>query len=78
MKHTTFANDIQYFRKEKNLSQQALADLIDVERSELSRMENGHYLPSKKLLEKLSEVLECRISELYPLNVQDVILKHRL
>lgn len=73
MKHTTFPNDIQRFRGKKEYSQKQLADLLDIERSELSRIENGHYLPSEMLVEKMAQVLDCLVTELYSLEIQKII-----
>ena len=77
LKHTTFPNDIQYRRKKKDISQSQFAKMLGVERSELSRIENGHYVPSPQLLEEMAKVLEVRITEIYPLEVQKIILDKR-
>lgn len=75
LKHTTFANDIQRYRNKKKYSQKQLAKLLDIERSELSRIENGHYLPSEELVEKMAVVLDCIVSQLYSLETQNIIFK---
>ena len=74
MKHTTFPNDIQFIRKKQEISQNQFAKMIGLERSELSRIENGHYVPSIELLEKMAKVLDVRVSQLYPLEIQKIIL----
>lgn len=44
-------------RKEKNMTQQQLADLTGINRAMLSRLESEDYMPSIPQLEKLGEVL---------------------
>ncbi|WP_283672568.1 nucleotide sugar dehydrogenase [Clostridium perfringens] len=45
-------------RKEKNITQQQLADLTNINRAMISRLESMDYIPSIPQLEKLGEVLE--------------------
>ncbi|WP_434794265.1 UDP-glucose 6-dehydrogenase [Terrisporobacter petrolearius] len=45
-------------RKEKNITQQQLADLTNINRAMISRLESLDYIPSIPQLEKLCEVLE--------------------
>nr|APZ79101.1 UDP-glucose 6-dehydrogenase [Streptococcus suis] len=52
-------------RKQMNLSQQELSELTNINRSMISRIEQGEYLPSIPQLEKLSEVLHFDISSLF-------------
>jgi len=49
---------IKKLRKNKNISQQELADKAGIHISYLSRLENGHSEPSVEILKKLMEVLE--------------------
>lgn len=55
MKH--LAKNIISLRKEKNLTQQQLADLTGINRAMLSRIESEDYIPSIQQLEKLGETL---------------------
>jgi len=52
-------------RKEKNLTQKGLAELIGTKQSNISRLESGNYNPSLELLTKIAQVmgkkLEVRI-----------------
>jgi DNA-binding XRE family transcriptional regulator len=52
-------------RKEKNLTQKALADLIGTRQSNISRLESGNYNPSLDFLNKIAHAvgkeLEVRI-----------------
>ncbi|MGV1069748.1 nucleotide sugar dehydrogenase [Clostridium perfringens] len=45
-------------RKEKNITQQQLSDLTNINRAMISRLESMDYIPSIPQLEKLGEVLE--------------------
>ena len=58
---TTIANQ----RKEKNITQQQLADLTGINRAMVSRLETQDYIPSIPQLEKLGEVLEFDFTTLF-------------
>ncbi len=55
---------IQSLRKEKNLTQQELADIIGVTDRAISKWENGRGLPDYSLLRPLSDALGISINEL--------------
>lgn len=59
-------NRIRAMRIRKNLSQQALADLIGVNQCMISTYESGETLPRMGTLFRLMEVLDCTADELYP------------
>lgn len=59
---------IKQIRKNKNLTQEKLAELINIEIPSLSNIETGKYAPSVETLQKLSEVLEVEPWELYYFN----------
>ena len=56
--------NVQKARKAKKLSQNALADILDISREHLAKIETGKRRISLKLLFLLSEVLEVPESEL--------------
>ena len=56
--------NVQKARKAKKLSQNALADILDISREHLAKIETGKRRISLKLLFLLSEVLEVQESEL--------------
>lgn len=58
---TTISNQ----RKEKNITQQQLADLTGINRAMLSRLETQDYIPSIPQLEKLGEVLAFDFTTLF-------------
>ena len=55
---------IREIRTERGMSQQALAELLHVSPTAVSKWENGHSLPDISLLEDLSAVLGISISEI--------------
>lgn len=59
------ANTISNKRKEKNITQQQLADLTGINRAMLSRLETQDYIPSIPQLEKLGEVLSFDFTTLF-------------
>lgn len=55
---------IKYIRKQKQLTQQELAQLIGVDRSHISKIESGYSRGSLDTLEKLAAVLDLPLAEL--------------
>lgn len=49
------AKSIIDIRTEKNLTQKELADLCNIQQSNISRLENATYNPSVQLLEKIAD-----------------------
>lgn len=56
---------IQSIRKAKGLTQERLAELIDIETPSLSYLETGKYATSVETLQKLSKVLNVKPWEFY-------------
>ncbi|MGG0794566.1 helix-turn-helix transcriptional regulator [Brevibacillus laterosporus] len=52
-------------RKEKGLTQEQLADLMDCEKSTISNWENGYSYPRLQDALKLSQTLGKRVEELF-------------
>jgi DNA-binding XRE family transcriptional regulator len=48
-------------RKEKNLTQKGLAELIGTRQSNISRLESGNYNPTLELLTKIAQVMGKRL-----------------
>ncbi|MDY0394744.1 helix-turn-helix transcriptional regulator [Virgibacillus halophilus] len=51
---TIIFNKIKQLRKEKGISQQALADYLGIERTSLSKIENMKYNPSARIITETS------------------------
>lgn len=58
-------NNIRKKRNEKEMSQQELADLSDVAKSTVQRIEKGELNPSILTLKSISNALETGIEELF-------------
>jgi len=59
------AKNIKKFRKQKNLSQNELAELLNISREHLAKLETTKRCISLKLLFKLSDVLDVTLKELF-------------
>ena len=56
---------LQEIRKNKKLTQEYVAEAINVEISSISNIENGRYFPSAENLDKLLKVLDIKLSEIF-------------
>jgi len=56
---------IQAIRKSRKLTQEKLAEMINIETPSLSYLETGKYAPSMETLQKLCETLQVEPWELY-------------
>ena len=56
---------IKELRIARNLKQCELADKLNMERSNLTRIENGKQRPSDENLEKIAKILKVEIKELF-------------
>ncbi|WP_426440352.1 helix-turn-helix transcriptional regulator [Bradyrhizobium genosp. P] len=59
------AENVRHRRKALNLSQAALADSIEVDQTEISKIENARGNPSVIFAERLAEALGVSIAELF-------------
>jgi len=59
-----FHENLKNLRKEKGLSQEALADRIHVVRQTVSKWEKGASVPDAELLIRLAEALDTTVTEL--------------
>ena len=61
-----FGKRLKEIRKRKGLSQQQLAELVGMESTNnISKLESGEQLPKKENLEKICEVLNVDVKELF-------------
>ena len=56
---------ISYYRNKANLSQQKLADILDIPRTTMSFYENKRQYPSIEVAEQIAEILQVPIGSLY-------------
>lgn len=60
-----FGIRLQEIRKAKGLTQAQLAEMVDLEITTISRIENGTRFPLKENIEKFVKVLDCNIKDLF-------------
>lgn len=53
------------YRLEKNISQQELANIVDVRRETIIRLEKGEYNPSLQLAMDIAEVFNVSVETLF-------------
>ncbi len=59
------ATYIKNLRVEKGMTQQELADLVNVRRETIVRLENGNYNPTLSLVVDIARVFEIAIEEIF-------------
>ena len=64
-------NKLEELRKAKELSQEALASILDVSRQTISSLENGRYNPSLILAFKISKYFKKDIEEIFIYKEED-------
>lgn len=55
---------IKEIRKQKDITQETLAELVDIDQRSLSHIENGYTFPSKSL-QKIAKALNVTLSDLF-------------
>ncbi len=58
-------NNLKEVREKANLTQEQLANLINVDRSTITKWETGKASPRSDKLSMLAKVLDCRIDDLF-------------
>ena len=56
---------LKELREKRNLTQEALAEKVDVTRQTILFLEKGKYNPSLRLAYKIAKVLNAKIEELF-------------
>ncbi len=59
---------IREIRLSKNIKQSELADKLNMERSNFTRIESGKQCPNNDNLEKIAEILNVEIKDLFDFN----------
>lgn len=62
---TAIAETVSIKRKAKNLTQAQLAEITGINRSMIGRLENQEYIPSLEQLQKLGEILDFEVVDLF-------------
>lgn len=60
-----FGKRVKELRKSKQLTQEQLAEIIDLEPTNVSKMENGMHFPGPDNIEKIANALNVSIQELF-------------
>lgn len=60
-----FGNNVKYYRYQRKITQEKLSELVDINLSYLSQIENGNYGPSFEKIEIISKVLHVEPFELF-------------
>jgi putative transcriptional regulator len=61
-------NNIKYYRKKLNLTQEDMAGKLNVSRQTINAIENNKYNPSLELAIKLSRLLDVTVEGLFTLD----------
>jgi transcriptional regulator with XRE-family HTH domain len=62
---TVFGTNLKYYRKKRSLSQEKLAEIVNITPKHLSTIETGTTFVSAELLEKLTKYLNVSASALF-------------
>lgn len=60
-----FGQRVKELRKSQNLTQEQLAEKIEMDTQNLCKMENGNHFPQTKNLNKIAKALNVDIKELF-------------
>jgi len=71
MKRQELKNTLKVQRAKKDLTQEQLADLVNVTRKTINTVEKGKFIPSTLLALRLAKVLECTVEELFFVPVEE-------
>lgn len=55
-----FGKNVRYYRFEKNLTQEKFAELVNLNASYVSELENGKYGPTYEKVEEIAKVLNVK------------------
>lgn len=61
-------NNINYYRKKLNFTQEDVAKKLNVTRQTINAIENNKYNPSLELAIKLSKLLDVTVEELFTID----------
>ena len=64
----TFGQNIQKYRKFQKLTQEKLAEIVGIDTTSISAIENGKYFVSAETLNKLALALKVNVSDLFDNN----------
>jgi transcriptional regulator with XRE-family HTH domain len=65
-KNWKLARTIQKIRKRRQITQEELADRLNVSQSWLARIETGREIPNLKRLQQIARALDVKVKDLIP------------
>lgn len=65
--HKELKNRLNELRKEVKMTQQSLAEAVEVSRKSINAIENGIYIPTTVLALKIAKVLNCKVEDIFEL-----------
>ena len=67
-----FGDNLKVFRKRKNMSQEDLADRVNVSRQSVSKWETGDAYPEMNNILELCKIFNCKINDLVHADMSDI------
>ena len=67
-----FGDNLKLFRKKKNMSQEDLADKVNVSRQSVSKWETGDAYPEMNNILELCKIFNCKINDLVHTDMSDI------
>lgn len=58
-------NNLKTYREKSNLTQEKLAELVNVSRQTVISIENDRYIPSLPLALKFADLYKCNVKDLF-------------
>lgn len=77
MREMKFSEKLQKLRKEKKLSQEQLAEMLEVSRQSVSKWESGLTYPEMDKLIALCKIFNCTLDDLTNDEVSDIVIKQK-
>ncbi|MDD7793020.1 helix-turn-helix transcriptional regulator [Clostridium sp. 'White wine YQ'] len=71
-KSKIFKTNLKVLRAEKNITQEKLAEDVDVSRGTILEIERGTFNPSLKLAFKIAQYFDKRVDDIFELLQEDV------
>ena len=68
---TPMKTSLKFKRMERGLKQADLADLVNVRRETIGRLEQGQYCPSLRLAMDLAKALDTTVEDLFSLDDEE-------
>ena len=67
-----FGDKLKLIRKDKNMSQEELAEKVNVTRQSVSKWENGEAYPEMNNILELCKIFNCKINDLVHTDMSDI------